>query len=158
MAISGRARAPLPIAFIDEAACIGCTICIRKCPVDAIVGASRRMHTVLSAQCIGCRLCVAPCPADCITMVDAPAGWQRPDPVDVRDRARVRRERLAREPAERAARLAAKAQAKLAGLQREPAGTEAARKRALIERALVRARERQTAAGLPLRPVPGHGG
>lgn len=56
------------VAWIDEAACIGCTKCIQACPVDAIVGASRYMHTVIAAECTGCELCIPPCPVDCIVM------------------------------------------------------------------------------------------
>lgn len=56
------------VAFIDESACIGCTKCIQACPVDAIVGASRHMHTVIAADCTGCELCIPPCPVDCIVM------------------------------------------------------------------------------------------
>lgn len=56
------------LAWIDEAVCIGCTACIRACPVDAIMGASKYMHTVLADECTGCGLCVAPCPVDCIYM------------------------------------------------------------------------------------------
>ena len=56
------------VAWIDEPACIGCTKCIQACPVDAIVGASKFMHTVIAAHCTGCELCVAPCPVDCIEM------------------------------------------------------------------------------------------
>ena len=71
------AQAPLPpahtqptaLAWIDEAACIGCTACIRACPVDAIMGAAKQMHTVVSPLCTGCELCIAPCPVDCISMV-----------------------------------------------------------------------------------------
>lgn len=59
------------IAWIDEPACIGCTKCIQACPVDAIVGASRHMHTVIAAECTGCELCIPPCPVDCIEMVPA---------------------------------------------------------------------------------------
>ncbi len=68
-------EAPPTVAVIDEAACIGCTLCIQACPVDAIVGAAKRMHAVIAAECTGCDLCVAPCPVDCITMqaiADAP--------------------------------------------------------------------------------------
>jgi electron transport complex protein RnfB len=142
-------RGPRQVAQVDESACIGCTICIQKCPVDAIVGASRRMHTVLAAECIGCRLCVAPCPVDCISMVDRQPGQPRPDPAAVRERYRFRQVRLAREPAERAARFAAKARAKLAGLAVEPAGPDVLRRRAIIERALARARERLADAPVP---------
>lgn len=59
------------VAVIDEAVCIGCTKCIQACPVDAIVGASRYMHTVIAADCTGCELCIPPCPVDCIDMQPA---------------------------------------------------------------------------------------
>ncbi|WP_428946048.1 electron transport complex subunit RsxB [Pantoea sp. FN060301] len=67
------------VAWIDEENCIGCTKCIQACPVDAIVGATRAMHTVLSDVCTGCDLCVAPCPTDCIEMrpvAPTPASWK----------------------------------------------------------------------------------
>ena len=56
------------VAVIDETTCIGCTLCISACPVDAILGASKRMHTVISQECTGCELCLPPCPVDCIRM------------------------------------------------------------------------------------------
>jgi electron transport complex protein RnfB len=56
------------VALIDEASCIGCTLCIQACPVDAILGASKQMHTVIAAECTGCELCLPPCPVDCISM------------------------------------------------------------------------------------------
>lgn len=59
---------PAQVAFIDEAACIGCTLCIHACPVDAIVGAGKFMHTVIAAECTGCELCLPPCPVDCISL------------------------------------------------------------------------------------------
>ncbi len=60
---------PKSVAFIDESLCIGCTLCIQACPVDAILGAAKQMHTIIAAECTGCELCVAPCPVDCISMV-----------------------------------------------------------------------------------------
>jgi electron transport complex protein RnfB len=56
------------LAVIDETVCIGCTLCIQACPVDAILGANKQMHTVIAAECTGCELCIAPCPVDCISM------------------------------------------------------------------------------------------
>jgi electron transport complex protein RnfB len=64
-------EAPPTVALIDEDACIGCTKCIQACPVDAIVGASKLMHTVIADLCTGCELCIPPCPVDCIDMVPA---------------------------------------------------------------------------------------
>ncbi len=59
---------PKAIAIIDENTCIGCTLCIQACPVDAIVGAAKQMHTIIEAQCTGCELCLPPCPVECIRM------------------------------------------------------------------------------------------
>ncbi|MXS85053.1 RnfABCDGE type electron transport complex subunit B [Nitrosomonas sp. HPC101] len=64
---------PPSVAFIDEAQCIGCTFCLRACPVDAIIGAAKCMHTVLTELCTGCERCIAPCPMDCISMVPIPS-------------------------------------------------------------------------------------
>ena len=63
------------VALIDESRCIGCTLCIDACPVDAIVGAAQLMHTVVEPWCIGCMLCVPPCPVDCIETVPARGDW-----------------------------------------------------------------------------------
>lgn len=74
---------PRRVAVIDEAACIGCTLCIQACPVDAIVGASKQMHTVIEQECTGCDLCLPPCPVDCIEMVvpePDPSAWRWPEP------------------------------------------------------------------------------
>jgi electron transport complex protein RnfB len=63
------------VAWIDEARCIGCARCLPPCPVDAIVGAAKYLHTVIADRCTGCELCLAPCPVDCIEMRPAPAAW-----------------------------------------------------------------------------------
>lgn len=71
------------VAFVIEDWCIGCTRCIKACPVDAILGANGKMHTIIADECTGCRLCVAPCPVDCIIMVPRPvplAEWIPPKP------------------------------------------------------------------------------
>jgi electron transport complex protein RnfB len=85
---AGRGEAkPKAVAIIDEARCIGCTLCIQACPVDAILGASRFMHTVIASECTGCELCVAPCPVDCIRMEPLPetiATWRWPEPEAAR--------------------------------------------------------------------------
>ena len=158
---------PRRVAWIDPALCIGCTRCIQACPVDAIIGASRRMHTVIAALCTGCELCVAPCPVDCIPMRDlAPTGaacgaesctappWRDEDADAARARYRARNARLARRRAERDTRLAQRAdqpppEAAAArgstdetGSPRDGADPAAQRRRAVIEAALRRARER----------------
>ena len=71
------------VAIIDENVCIGCTLCIQACPVDAILGAAKQMHTVIEEECTGCELCVEPCPVDCIYMVpipETPTTWRWPFP------------------------------------------------------------------------------
>jgi electron transport complex protein RnfB len=80
----GEAAKPKLTAIIREAECIGCTLCIQACPVDAIVGAARQMHTVIDALCTGCELCVKPCPVECIDMAPVPetlATWKYAYPV-----------------------------------------------------------------------------
>lgn len=73
------AHRPFSVALIDEEHCIGCTLCIQACPVDAIIGANQLMHTVAADQCTGCERCIAPCPVDCITMVPAGREWTAAD-------------------------------------------------------------------------------
>ena len=65
----GTQPKPKSVAFIDEDTCIGCTLCLQACPVDAISGAAKQMHTIIAAECTGCELCVPPCPVDCIDMI-----------------------------------------------------------------------------------------
>jgi electron transport complex protein RnfB len=76
---------PAAVAIIDEQVCIGCKLCIQACPVDAILGTAKLMHTVISTECTGCELCLPPCPVDCIDMVLTPpslAKWKWPHPAD----------------------------------------------------------------------------
>ena len=79
------------MAFIREEDCIGCTKCIQACPVDAIVGAQKKMHTIIESECTGCDLCVEPCPVDCIDMLPVSQGvqqwsWQKPNAIIATDR------------------------------------------------------------------------
>jgi len=111
--VHGAEGAPL-VAQIDEQACIGCARCLPPCPVDAILGAPKLMHTVVLELCTGCELCVAPCPVDCIAMVPrvsvahAPGA---PAASDNRARYAARNERLERRAAERDALLSQRKQA-----------------------------------------------
>ena len=91
------AEGPALVALIDEDACIGCAKCLPPCPVDAIVGAQKHMHTVVLSLCTGCELCVAPCPVDCITMVpreELPDAPPAPQAADNRVRFEARNARL----------------------------------------------------------------
>jgi electron transport complex protein RnfB len=137
----------LHVAIIDEPLCIGCTLCIQACPVDAIVGAARVMHTVVAEWCNGCDLCVAPCPMDCITMVPVqPArDWSTHDAAWSRARHEARRTRLEIERDEREQMLLRKEQARLTELsQREDLRPDdAARRRTVVQAAIDRARARR---------------
>jgi electron transport complex protein RnfB len=146
---------PRPVAVIDESLCIGCTLCIQACPVDAIVGAAKRMHTVVQSLCTGCDLCVAPCPVDCISMENVTGeqtgwdAWSQAQADAARERYHFRVARLKREKEENDARLAAKAAAKLQALAAESTASpeeqaEIARKKAIIQAAIERARLKKT--------------
>jgi len=144
---------PRTLAVIDEAWCIGCTLCIKVCPVDCIVGASKRMHTVIDDLCTGCELCVPACPVDCITMVPVTGdqtgwlAWEAAQAGQARERYAFHQQRVAREALENDERLAANAQAKLADLPAHSRHTDPAvlrAKRAVIEAALQRARQRRS--------------
>jgi Na+-translocating ferredoxin:NAD+ oxidoreductase subunit B len=139
-------------AVIDEPICIGCTLCIQACPVDAIVGAAKQMHTVVAELCTGCDLCVAPCPVDCISMQPISAEEMQHDRNDQwREQHEFRLYRLEREKHEK-------------NNKRKPAGTDAPTssatadvaqtsgallpadaKRALIAAAMERARQQREA-------------
>ena len=118
-----RGTAPAQIAYIREAECIGCTKCIQACPVDAIVGAAKLMHTVLIDECTGCDLCIAPCPVDCIEMhplasakVVAIVGGQAADAAQLRARS-VKRNQARLRYEQRTARLRREEEHKLAERQ-----------------------------------------
>ena len=137
---------PLEVAVIDEALCIGCTLCIQACPVDAIVGAAKQMHTVLSSWCTGCELCIAPCPVDCIAMLPvAPArAWTDEDAAEARRRYYARNQRLADDARAREQKLAAKSTSSTAPT--DPRIEDAqARKKAVIAAAIERARAQREA-------------
>ena len=115
---------PRRLAVIDEARCIGCTLCIQACPVDCIVGASKAMHTVIEPDCTGCELCVPACPVDCIAMLgtgDERTGWQAWSQAQA-ERARAahaaRRLHRERDEAEQADRLRASSAARQGVLAR----------------------------------------
>ncbi|PTU66173.1 electron transport complex subunit RsxB [Chromobacterium sp. Panama] len=114
-AADGPQPKPRALAVIREDSCIGCTLCIQACPVDAIVGAAKQMHTVIAAECTGCELCLAPCPVDCIDLepVADPADGERERLMARAAQARVRYERRqarkARDQADKARRLAERA-------------------------------------------------
>jgi electron transport complex protein RnfB len=118
---------PLQVARVDESKCIGCTLCIQACPVDAIVGAPKRMHGVLASLCSGCELCIAPCPVDCIEMTPAGREWSASDASEARARHAARGCRLA---------AAAASSART---------TEARKRKAAVAAAIERARVRRRA-------------
>ena len=145
---------PLELALIDESLCIGCTLCIQACPVDAILGAAKMMHTVLNSWCTGCELCIAPCPVDCISMVkvEPERVWNDADAALARQRYYARNDRLAEAKRIREAQLAARstpAAPRTAGAADgavDPASLSAeARKKAIIAAAMERARQQRAA-------------
>lgn len=165
---------PRPRAVIDESLCIGCTLCLQACPVDAIVGAAKQMHTVIEDLCTGCDLCVPPCPVDCIAMVPVTGertgwdAWSQAQADEARHQYEGNQARQARDKAEREARLAARAakvaatpapapvaaapaEASAAAPQApaaapvDDAAAAAARKQAIIQAAMERARQKKAA-------------
>jgi electron transport complex protein RnfB len=164
---------PRPVAVIDENLCIGCTLCMQACPVDAIVGAAKQMHTMVAELCTGCDLCVPPCPVDCIAMVPVTGeatgwdAWTQQQADAARERHDRRNARLAREREAAEARAAARRAASTASAasaaassviaagpvaagqsiapapQAAPADDAEAKKRAIIQAALERARKKK---------------
>ncbi len=159
---------PRPLAVIDEQICIGCTLCMQACPVDAIVGAPKHMHTVVAELCTGCDLCVPPCPVDCISMPPVTGeatgwdAWSEAQAEAARERHDRREARLAREREAAEARVAARrssAAAASAAVDTQPGNAASwaaspapvapaaddaeAKKRAIIQAALERARKKK---------------
>lgn len=133
---------PRSVAFIDEAWCIGCTLCIKVCPTSAIIGTNKLMHTVMEAYCTGCELCLPVCPVDCIALENASAGatgwaaWSPENALLARQRYEQTQQRRQRED----------------GADPDPA----ARKQATVEAALKRARlERESGKNAAENPAPG---
>jgi len=151
---------PRQRVYIDEERCIGCTLCIQACPVDAIIGAPKHMHAVIEPLCTGCELCLPACPVDCIVLENASGaatGWDAWTPAqadEARARYRARAARLERAARAKAARLAQPARKETRAPLDAPAGAPAEApaappappaadpKRAAIEAALARARAR----------------
>ncbi len=150
---------PRTVAFIDEDWCIGCTLCIEACPTDAIYGTNKRMHGVIEEYCTGCELCIPVCPVDCILLepvhsgdssLAPPTGWD----AWSQDLAQIARKRYATAQSRRVQSAQSKRTAKteeaadklldLAKHSRISDPAELERKKALIEAAMARARQRQT--------------
>ncbi|QTD46899.1 electron transport complex subunit RsxB [Ottowia testudinis] len=161
-AITGRAALPLNpdygaegprhVAWIDEDWCIGCTLCIKACPVDCIVGGNKRMHTVIESQCTGCEMCIPVCPVDCIALENVTGtrtgwdAWSAEDAAAARNRYEFVSIRRRIDADQHAQMLEIKAQDKLARLPeltKNASGPELDRKRAIVEAALARARAKR---------------
>lgn len=139
-------RKPLSVAFIDEKLCIGCTLCLQACPVDAISGTAKQMHTIIASLCTGCELCVAPCPVDCISMLPLPQEIpsrenKRTAAKAARERYQFHLERIERDKLEKAEKLAQKEKA----IAKSVAAPEADAQ-ALIQAALERVKSQAVAA------------
>jgi electron transport complex protein RnfB len=168
--ITGRAVLPLDaacgnegprrLAVIDEAWCIGCTLCLDACPTDAILGRSKRMHTVIAPHCTGCELCIPVCPVDCIALENATPGqtgwaaWSQEQADHALQRYRLRTERLEKSgarpvdtEADGPASASAEAAPALAPVETTAPAAEPDRKKAAIEAALARARAARAPKG-----------
>ncbi len=143
---------PVTVAVIDENWCIGCTLCIKVCPTDAILGSNKRMHTVIEPYCTGCELCIPVCPVDCISLesVSGPltgwAGWSENQAQQARRRYDSRQLRLETEKQAHDTQQLEKAQSKLDDLSTHSTITDPSaleRKRQMIEAAIARAKTRR---------------
>jgi Na+-translocating ferredoxin:NAD+ oxidoreductase subunit B len=142
------------VAFIDENWCIGCTLCLPACPVDAIVGSNKLMHTVIEAHCTGCELCIPACPVDCIKLASVTPGrtgwaaWSQPDADKARSRYEFHSYSRSKYAGEKQKKLEEQAQAKLQNLSAHSQITDPQvldKKRVAIEAALARARAKKQA-------------
>ena len=163
-AITGQPQLPLHpangnegprlLAVIDEAWCIGCTLCLDACPTDAIIGSNKLMHTVIEPYCTGCELCIPVCPVDCISLENVTgsrtgwAAWSDAEAAQAKNRYEIHSYRRTKDKGINAKRLEEKAQAVLADLPGHSQHTDPAildQKRAVIEAALARARAKRDA-------------
>jgi electron transport complex protein RnfB len=144
-------EAPRTLAVIDEAWCIGCTLCIAACPTDAILGTNKMMHTVIEPYCTGCELCLPVCPVDCISLENVTgiatgwAAWSQPLADLARDRYKFHSEKMKRDADFSTKSLINKAETKLTDLASHSRITDPQvldKKRAIIEAALTRARSK----------------
>lgn len=140
---------PPAVAVIDEAQCIGCTFCLRACPVDAIIGAAKYMHTVLTELCTGCERCIAPCPMDCISMAPIAA----PPTAEARQK---RADSARKRYHSRQLRLARNQQKQLPKRDEHEAATHSAeqatnKKKAAIQAAMERARAALAHSNIPFK-------
>jgi electron transport complex protein RnfB len=149
---------PRTVAFIDEDWCIGCTLCIKACPTDAIFGSNKQMHTVIEAYCTGCELCLPVCPVDCIELENVTGNatgwdaWSAPQAQLARDRYQFHGLHTSRALIENDHRLAQKAEIKLADLEAHSQHTDPVildKKRAIIEAALARSRAKRDGGSKP---------
>ena len=148
------AEGPRTVAFIDEDWCIGCTLCIKACPTDAIMGSNKQMHTVIEAYCTGCELCLPVCPVDCIELENVTGmatgweAWSAQQAQLARDRYHFHGLLTNRAVLENDQKLAHKAETKLADLEAHSQHTDPVildKKRAVIEAALARSRAKRDA-------------
>ena len=138
------------LAVVDEAWCIGCTLCLNACPVDCIVGGPKLMHTVINHRCTGCELCIPACPVDCISLQPVTgqrtgwSAWSEGQAIEARERYAFHRTRLARDEAEQQLRLSSGGLASPAGSNalttETPSAGAPSPRSSVIEAALARSR------------------